>query len=365
MLPNIDNLAPLRADEINRVRDIYIPLSRVDGNRTLALNLQSAVAYLGGPHARRLLDPADADVTSHALGLADGLDQKLQSGRSRCRVTAGAKTFRAQMGQHAHGADVHLRVLPSEVPLLSQLDMDPLWRDLMLAEGLFAGGLVLIAAPHGQGKTTSASSLIATRLQRYGGLANTFEDPIELPLQGVWGAGGVCIQREVSLGDPSGFSGAMVDALRQYPATGEATILFIGEIMDAATALEAVKAAANGHLVVATMHGRGIEAALRRLTLLCCAGADNVSESSVRAMIAEVLRGVFHQRLAWTLDRTGWSAARVEGEVVWSPEATSSLADAIRSPDGTRLPAEVAHQQKLRERDASRYLNMMNVRSGA
>src|SRR5690606_20636209 len=149
---------------------------------------------------------------------------------------------------------------------------------------------------------------------------------------------------------------------RQYPATGEATILLIGEIMDAATALEAVKAAANGHLVVATMHGRGIEAALRRLTLLCRPGADNVSESSVRAMIADVLRGVFHQRLAWTLDRTDWSAARVEGEVVWSPGATSSLADAIRSSDGTRLPAEVAHQQKLRERDASRYLHMMNVR---
>src|SRR5690606_32486302 len=106
-------------------------------------------------------------------------------------------SYRAQVGRNAHGSDLQLRVLPKDVPLLSDLDMPEAWRRLFLDETLFSGGLVLFAAPHGQGKTTTASSMVASRLARFGGMANTFEDPAELPLQGVWGQGGLCIQRQL------------------------------------------------------------------------------------------------------------------------------------------------------------------------
>src|SRR5690606_25294797 len=154
---------------------------------------------------------------------------------------------------------------------------------------------------------------------------------------------------------------AMDAALRQYPAVGSCTMLFIGEITDGPSAVEAIKAAANGHLVIATIHGRGIEAALRRMVLLVCGELGNMSEASVRLMLAEVLRGVIHQRLVWTLAGTGWSAAEIEGDVAWSSDATGTLATVLRDgcPEGLR--AELAAQASLLAKDPSAYLDLHGV----
>lgn len=357
MLSNIDNLKPLRAEELARVRDIYLPLTAQDAHGARGLCLESAVAYLGAPVARRLYDPARGSMMPELMDVAGKLDIALRQGLTRFRIEAGSLAYRAQIGQHTAGADVHLRVLPAAVPLLDELHMDPLWRALMLHDSLLAGGLVLIAAPHGQGKTTTASSMVASRLHRFGGMASTVEYPAELPLQGCWGTGGLCIQREIGVGqDRDSISATMIDSLRQYPAMGESTILLIGEIVDPESAAEAVLAAANGHLVIATMHGRGIETALRRLVLLCCTHLKGMEEASVRGLLAEVLRGIFHQRLAWTLEGTGWSAANVEGQVAWSADPESALAEAIRNADRAALNVELRAQQAVADTDPEGYL---------
>lgn len=365
MLRDISSLPPLGDDEIGRLSDIYVPLSVDDGGKRYALDLQSAVAYTGRPMAKRLYVPGSEALLGELLSIAEQVDKNIAAGVSRFRVETERFSFRAQTGRNAGGADLQLRVLPSAVPLLDELRMPAAWRSLFMAETLFNGGLMLIPAPHGQGKTTTASSMVATRLTAYAGMANTYEEPVELPLQGVWGTGGLCIQREITrtaaVADPLG--AALLDSLRQYPAIGESTILFIGEIMDGGAAIEALKAAANGHLVVATIHGRGIEAALRRLILLCCMEVEGMREASVRALLSEVLRGVFHQRLAWTMEGTGWSAAEVEGDVAWSAGSDSALAEAIRRDDHQRL-AEVLEAQRERIRlEPDAFLASQGVRA--
>lgn len=358
MLQNITDLSPLSEDEIPRIRDIYIPLT------TQGLGLDAAVAFTGGPMARRLFDPTTGAAFEGLWDLAAEVDKHVARKVTRFRIDTPHISFRAQVGRNAHGSDLQLRVLPKIVPLLQELEMPEAWRRLLLDESLFSGGLVLFAAPHGQGKTTTASSVVATRLQRFGGMANTFEDPVELPLQGAWGSGGLCIQRQFDR--PCGGtqqSAAMEAAMRQYPAIGSCTMLFIGEITEGNSAVEAMKAAANGHLVVATIHGRDIEAALRRIVVLACGELGSMSEQSVRAMLGEVLRGVVHQRLVWTLGGEGWSAAQIEGDVAWSSDPDSAIANAVRSGSPAELRQELAEQTRLLAEEPAVYLERHGVRS--
>lgn len=368
MLPNIESLAPLDENEVHRIRDIYVPMVPDDDGRRFAIKLQSAIAYTGDPMAKRLFVPDNAKLMDRLFKIAEEVDQHIQDGKTRFRVEADDMSFRAQVGHNARSADLQLRALPADVPSLDELNMPTAWRRLMTDESLFGGGLVLISAPHGQGKTTTASAMVATRLKMFGGMANTYEDPIELPLQGVWGQGGLCIQRDIRRSDanptdPLGY--ALTDSLRQYPAVGSSTIMFIGEIMDGPAAVEALKAAGNGHLVIATIHGRGIEAAIRRLVLLCCTHLDGMQESSVRTMISQVLRGVFNQRLVWTLGGSGWSAAEIEGEVAWSSSPDSGLSKALRRGDNERLADVIADQHEQLSQEPKKFLESLGVRAQA
>lgn len=346
MLEDVANLKPMGAHELELIRDIYLPL-HADTHGKAAIGMDAAIAFTGTPHARRLFVPESRDVMDHLFRVVEAVDIELQKGATRFRVEHDGRSYRAQCGQSATGRDIQLRVLPASVPMLNELQMPATWRGMMLSDTLFGGGLLLIAAPQGQGKTTTASSLVASRLSRFGGMANTFEDPIELPLQGVWGQKGLCIQRPIEMSDSPGYDSyghAMLNSLRQFPVVGGTTILFIGEIMDGSAAVEALKAAANGHLVVATIHGRSIEAALRRMVMLCCTRLDGMTESSIRELLAEVFRGIFHQRLVWTLKGTGWSAAEIEGEFAWSEEPDTPVADAVRSGSVSALRQAIRAQ---------------------
>src|SRR5690606_28217907 len=167
MLRAIESLPAVRDDEIGRIRDIYVPLSLDSGGRRYALNLQSAVAYTDSPMAKRLFVPGSETLMAELLAIAAQVDSRVAAGMSRFRLETERFAFRAQTGRNAGGADLQLRVLPSEVPQLSELRMSNAWLSLLMADTLFSGGLILIAAPHGQGKTTTASSMVASRLTAY------------------------------------------------------------------------------------------------------------------------------------------------------------------------------------------------------
>lgn len=220
------------------------------------------------------------------------------------------------------GGEIHaLRRLPSTVPLLRELQGLPesVLKVLMDPAHHQEGGMILIAGLTGSGKTTTASAMIRSRLEAYSGYCHTVEDPPEFRLAGRWGDG-LCTQSAVSGDRP--FPRLISQAMRAFPA-GVPGILFVGEIRDAASAEEALKIAANGNLVVSTIHSKDILSAVQRLLML--AGGEDSPAACTQ--LSNALRYVQHQRLiqvgpirraqveAMIVDQ-GASAAIMQGKTV-------------------------------------------------
>lgn len=354
MLRGIENLKALTPADWPRVRDISIPFQRCDKAPdrrpgSIQADLQSAVAFIGATHARRLCNQDDTAMTLNLVELVGKAEPFLKQGHDRFRLEHQGHSFRVQVGRNAEQWDLQMRVLPQETPSLSELQMPPTWRELMQSETLCNGGLILITGPTGQGKTTTAAAMVRTRLELFGGMANTVEDPIELPLQGVWGQG-ICYQRpsarEVDHDGPgAGYHRSLMDALRQFPAiSGGCTQLFVGEIQDGRTASETLKAAANGHLVIATIHGKTSISAVRRLLSLAADREHGLAHNHVKEMLSECIRGVFNQRLIWKLTGQGWDSASIDGDLMWSSGFDSTVAGTIRARYPEDLATIVAHQ---------------------
>lgn len=152
-------------------------------------------------------------------------------------------------------------------------------------------GLLLIAGATGQGKTTTACSLLREYMLHFGDIAVTIEDPPEMHLSGQHGNFGRCFQLKLERGET--FGSALVSALRYTPR-----YILIGEIRKPEDAREVLRAAISGHLVISTIHAGSIEEAINSLVKLTASG-DSTAEFA-RDMLANGLAGVIHQKLVRT-----------------------------------------------------------------
>lgn len=177
-----------------------------------------------------------------------------------------------------------LRRFPAAVPDLNSLGIHPRHVERLMTPGIT--GLIVIAGAFGQGKTTTASSLITARLAKYGGVGITVEDPPEMPLEGAHGEG-ICYQTWVEQGD---FANEIRKAARWAPA-----IIFLGEVRDGETAAEALRASINGRLIICTTHAGSVAMAVERLYSLANGAAGNSED--VANLLANGLTAVVHQRL--------------------------------------------------------------------
>lgn len=177
-----------------------------------------------------------------------------------------------------------LRRFPDSVPDFQTLGIMDGIRECLLKPKMT--GLIIIAGAYGQGKTTTASSLVCERLNRYGGVAITLEDPPEMPLQGARGSG-VCYQTWVEDGN---FSAAARKAARWAP-----TIIFLGEVRDGHTADEALKASINGRLVICTLHADSVQSALERMYSLASSVGGATDDSA--SLLSNGLAAVMFQKL--------------------------------------------------------------------
>lgn len=177
-----------------------------------------------------------------------------------------------------------LRRFPAQVPKLTVLNIHPHYVANFLKQGLT--GLIVIAGAFGQGKTTTASSIVTSRLNQYGGVAITIEDPPEMPLEGVHGEG-VCYQTWVERGQ---FGDACRKAARWAPS-----IIFLGEVRDSETAAEALRASINGRLVICTTHADSVASAIERMYSLANGVAGSSDDTS--SLLAGGLLCVMHQKL--------------------------------------------------------------------
>ena len=99
--------------------------------------------------------------------------------------------------------------------------------------------ITIIAAPTGEGKTTSLYSII-DYLNRPEINITTIEDPVEIRIEGL---------NQIEIDNSSSFSGSLRTVLRQDP-----DIILVGEIRDRETGEIAIQAGQTGHYVLSTIH---------------------------------------------------------------------------------------------------------------
>lgn len=249
-----------------------MPLSALSFSDLILLPDGSA-KLKGCPDTGQQLVPIPEDCESEVQGLPNRLIDAVLSRRKIDPVTGigmQSGTIRFQHdGVQYRIADIQdvntgrtwfLRRLADRVPDLQELGLPPYLCDwLLLAEQ--RQGLVLVSGAQASGKTTTVSALVAERLKRHGGHGVTFENPAELPLGGSWGDHGYCFQTEIQ-GEHE--LPAQIERAHLYASPN---IIFIGEIHTKFAALEALRVALGSRqqLVVATIHGLDVIAALERL----------------------------------------------------------------------------------------------------
>jgi Tfp pilus assembly pilus retraction ATPase PilT len=232
-----------------------------------------------------------------------------------------------------------LRRMPKNAPHLGDNGMPSKLpasiRNVLLHPDLRHGGIVYVCGAAGSGKTTTAAAIVRSRLERFGGMAYTVEDPPEHPLNG-WhhgknGVAGICAQTMVNTAgqNAAGWAESMMGALRSQPA-GTPSMLFVGEVRTEAAADVAIQAAGNGFLVIVTGFATdvtsGIDALIKLLRGRC-------------QSLAHLLRVVVYQKLVESGD-----SLILNAQICVSPSSNSRMATIIASGQTLRLADEVMRQ---------------------
>ena len=194
--------------------------------------------------------------------------------------TYAGRRFRGNVYRMQEGVGLALRLLPARIMTPEEIHMPPALQSLSEAHD----GLALICGATGAGKTTTLAALIEAINQTRSVHIITLEDPIEYVFSP---AHAFLSQREAGR-DFSSFADAVRSALREDP-----DILLVGEIRDRATMEAALMAAATGVLVFGTLHTRSAAQTALRVEGMFPAEARD----TVRAQFADVLTGIFAQRL--------------------------------------------------------------------
>ena len=125
--------------------------------------------------------------------------------------------------------------------------------------------ITVIAAPTGEGKTTTLYSVI-NYLDRPEVNITTIEDPVEIRIPGL---------NQIEIDNKTTFAGSLRTVLRQDP-----DIILVGEIRDEETAEIAMQAGQTGHYVLSTIHTLNAIEVISRLRKM------NVSNYDISSTLA-------------------------------------------------------------------------------
>ena len=139
--------------------------------------------------------------------------------------------------------------------------------------------ITVVAAPTGEGKTTTLYSIIEY-LNRPEINITTIEDPVEIRINGL---------NQIEIDSKATFAGSLRTVLRQDP-----DIILVGEIRDRETAEIAMQAGQTGHYVLSTIHTIDAIEVITRLRKMGISNYDisstlatTVSERLVRRLCPE------------------------------------------------------------------------------
>jgi len=192
----------------------------------------------------------------------------------------GLGRFRVNLHHERGRAAAAIRVLPSRVPTLEELNLPPEVEQL----SRLGRGLVLIGGATGSGKTTTLAALVDSINRREARHIITVEDPIEYEHTH---QAGLVEQVEVGIDAPD-FPTALRAAVRQAP-----DILVIGEMRDHESMRIALSAAETGHLVFSSLHTTDVGATIGRI----CDSFPNERQNTIRQELSLALSAVLIQTL--------------------------------------------------------------------
>ncbi|MCB1185454.1 Flp pilus assembly complex ATPase component TadA, partial [bacterium] len=164
--------------------------------------------------------------------------------------------LRVQTQPTLYSESVVIRILPQDrrAPTIEELGFEPQVADRYRRLLQDPQGLILVVGATGSGKSTTLYAGLQLLAKDTSRKVITIEDPIEFSLDGVQ-------QTQVNAAVGFRFAEAVRAFVRQDP-----DVILVGEVRDAETALEAIRAAQTGHLVLATLHSNDTVDAVQRLT---------------------------------------------------------------------------------------------------
>ncbi len=229
---------------------------------------------------------------------------------------AGLGRFRVNAYRQFRGTDAAFRIIPDEIPDLTQLGLP----EVLTRLTDFRTGIVLCTGPSGCGKSTTLAALLQRIVDQRREHVITFENPVEFMLRPnqSW-----VNQRQVGTHTES-FARALRAALREDP-----DVLAITELRDRESIALALTAAETGHLVLGTLHTGSAGQTIDRMINAFSGG----EQGHIRAMLSDSLRAVVSQRLVPKADGRGRAVAI---EVLLG---TTAVANLIRDNKTLQLPS--------------------------
>ncbi|MGQ0537789.1 MAG: type IV pilus twitching motility protein PilT [Gemmatimonadaceae bacterium] len=224
----------------------------------------------------------------------------------------GVGRFRVNILRQRSSFMIVMRVIPFQVPTISELLLPRVLEDVALGER----GMVLVTGVTGSGKSSTLAAMINHINLNLHKHIVTLEQPIEFLHRDVQSS---ITQREIGV-DTESFREGLRAALRQDP-----DVIVLGELRDPESIDTACKAAETGHLLMATVHTPDAQSTIMRMVSMFPPEEQNV----VRMRLAESLHAVVSQRL---LPRADGSGRIVAAEVML---ATPTIRDIIT--EGKRI----------------------------
>jgi defect-in-organelle-trafficking protein DotB len=210
------------------------------------------------------------------------------------------------------GAQITLRVLPSEPPTMKALNIEQEIIDAWAPRQ----GIVVITGPTGSGKSTLLAAGNRMLLERPQGCGKmlTYESPIEFVYDSIHSPRSLLSQSEIPRHLPN-FAHGVRNALRRKPE-----IILVGEARDRETINAAIEAAQTGHAVYTTTHTLGVANTVQRML-----SAFEMNEREERAVaLMETLRLIVTQAL---VPRVGGGRVGVREWMKFPDEVREKLMD--------------------------------------
>jgi twitching motility protein PilT len=232
--------------------------------------------------------------------------------------------LRCNAAQQRGAISLAVRLLPSEIPTIDELELPSLYKALALKQR----GLIIVTGPTGSGKSTSQAAMIRHLNENESRHVVTIEDPIEYIHPSI-----KCAITQRQLGsDTISFAEALRRVLRQDP-----DVILVGEMRDLDTAAAVLSIAETGHLILTTGHAPSASQAVERVIDLFPPHERPLAQ----ARLASLLVAVLFQTLVPKADGSGRIAA---SEILLANPAARNL---IREGKTYQLPNVIRTHREI------------------